>query len=233
MDIREALTLAEELVRQHGLDGWSVTFDHAKTRAGVCRPGRREIGLSIPLTRLHTDTEVRDTILHEIAHALVGANHHHDAVWQATARRIGCTGQRCVSTGSARVEGAWVGNCPVGHRITRHRRPMRVASCSECRPGRFDSRYVFAWTHRGTAASMHPNYTAELLALTTGTSMPGRMLPGTRVRVTAPGPYAGVLGRIHKRGRTRFHVQIDHGILTVPFAMVEACPDPCAVGDQR
>ena len=228
MNISEALNLAAELVRDHGLDGWSVTFDHAKTRAGVCRPGRREIGLSIPLTRLHTDAEVRDTILHEIAHALVGVSHHHDAVWQATAREIGCTGQRCVSPASARVEGPWVGICPVGHRITRHRRPMRVASCSECRPGRFDARCVFAWTHHGTAAAMHPNYVAELLALTTGSPAPGRLVPGTQVRITAPGPYAGAVGRIHRRARSRFHVRIADVLLAVPFAMVEACPDPAA-----
>lgn len=38
MDIRDALQLAEELVLEHGLEGWSVTFDRAKTRAGACRP---------------------------------------------------------------------------------------------------------------------------------------------------------------------------------------------------
>ena len=228
MDIRQALTLAEQLVRQHGLDGWSVTFDHAKTRAGMCRPGRREIGLSIPLTRLHSDAEVRDTILHEIAHARVGASHHHDAIWQATAREIGCTGQRCVSLESARVEGAWVGTCPVGHRITRHKRPSRVVSCSQCRPGRFDPAHLFRWTHGGAPAAMHPNYAAELLALTTGSPAPGRLVPGTRVRITAPGPYAGAVGRIDKRARSRFHVQIADGLLAVPFAMVEACPDPGA-----
>ncbi len=86
MDIHDALQLAEELVFEHGLEGWSVTFDRAKTRAGACRPARREIGLSIPLTRLHTEAEVRDTILHEVAHALVGVAHHHDAVWRAKAR---------------------------------------------------------------------------------------------------------------------------------------------------
>jgi len=224
MDIRDALQLAEELVLEHGLEGWTVTFDRAKTRAGACRPARREIGLSIPLTRLHTEAEVRDTILHEVAHALVGVAHHHDAVWRAKAREIGCTGARCVSPEAKRIDGAWVGTCPSGHRITRHQRPTRVASCPQCRPGSFHARHLFTWTHLGQPAAMHPNYLTELRALTNGTAADCLLLgPGTTVRVTAPGPYAGVLGRIQKRGRSRFHVRIPQGVLTVPFALVEPC----------
>ena len=47
------------------------------------------------------DAEIEDTLLHEIAHALVGRRHHHDAVWRAKAREIGCTGQRCHSVSFA------------------------------------------------------------------------------------------------------------------------------------
>ena len=67
---------------------------------------------------LHSDDEVLDTILHEIAHALVGPQHGHDAVWRAKAREIGCTGERCVSSDSPRVPGDWVGRCSAGHEKT-------------------------------------------------------------------------------------------------------------------
>lgn len=61
---------------------------------------------------------------------------------------------------------------------------------------------------------MHPNYLSELRALMNGTAADCLLLgPGTTVRVTAPGPYAGVLGRIQKRGRSRFHVRIPQGVL--------------------
>ena len=72
MDVEDAVAVARGLLAEHGLTGWSVVLDRAKTRAGVCRADRREIGLSAPLTALHSPEEVRDTILHEIAHALVG-----------------------------------------------------------------------------------------------------------------------------------------------------------------
>lgn len=38
---------------------------------------------------------IRDTILHEIAHALVGPNHCHDLVWKAKCLEIGATPRRC------------------------------------------------------------------------------------------------------------------------------------------
>ena len=109
MDLRDAFALAEDLLEHHGLTDWSIAYDGAKKRAGICRFGPRVIGLSAPLTVLHSVDDVRDTILHEIAHALVGPQHGHDAVWRAKAREIGCSGERCVSADSPRVPGDWVG----------------------------------------------------------------------------------------------------------------------------
>ena len=112
MEISPALALGRRLLREHGLEHWTVTTDRAKTRAGVCRFASRTISLSAPLTRLHDEAEVRDTILHEIAHALVGPAHGHDNVWRAKAMAIGCSGERTVSTEAPSVEGPWRGECP-------------------------------------------------------------------------------------------------------------------------
>ena len=132
MEVTRALATGRRLLREHGLHDWSIVADRAKTRAGVCRFAKRQIGLSAPLTTLHSDDEVLDTILHEIAHALVGPQHGHDAVWRAKAREIGCSGERCVSSDSPRVPGDWVGRCPAGHEKTRHRAPTRLMSCGVC-----------------------------------------------------------------------------------------------------
>ena len=69
MEAREALRLARALLREHGLEDWQVTLDRAKTRAGSCRFHTRTITLSRALTELHSEAEVRETILHEIAAA--------------------------------------------------------------------------------------------------------------------------------------------------------------------
>ena len=68
MDLNDAHRLATALVARHGLDGWSVEFDNAKRRAGVCRPQRRVIGLSAPLTRLHDEAEVREYLTKHAEH---------------------------------------------------------------------------------------------------------------------------------------------------------------------
>jgi predicted SprT family Zn-dependent metalloprotease len=38
--------------------------------------------------------KIKDTVLHEIAHAIVGGEHGHDRVWKDCAQRIGSTGSR-------------------------------------------------------------------------------------------------------------------------------------------
>lgn len=220
MELRAAAELGTELMARHGLHGWVLTFDRARTRAGVCRPRLRQISLSAHLTRLHPEDEVRDTILHEIAHALVGAEHGHDEAWQAKALAIGSSGQRCSSADAPRIEGSWVGRCANGHLTHRHRRPEPVFLCLRCAGP--DLQRIFDWTYGGYPAPMHPNYVAELDSLMAGVPrFPGRFGPGHVVRISAPGPYEGVVGPIVRRGRTRYTVQVEGGILSVPFAMVE------------
>ena len=159
MDLTAAVALAEELVAHHGLTGWTVVLDRAKRRAGVCDFRHQRIGLSAPLTQLHDEATVRDTILHEIAHALAGPRHRHDARWRRIALEIGCSGARCVDEDAPAVEAPWQGVCPAGHTVGRHRRPERVMTCSQCSRA-FDLAHLLEWTHRGRATVMHPGTTS-------------------------------------------------------------------------
>ena len=219
MELRAAYDMAAGLLREHGLDGWRVELDGAKRRAGVCRYADRVIGLSAPMTRVHTEDLVRDTVLHEIAHALVGPHHGHDAVWRRTAVRLGASGERCVSVDSPTVIGAWIGVCAAGHVRDRHRRPERVLSCGQCNP-RFSVDHLFEWTYHGRPARMHPNYDAELMALRSGSVLSVQPI-GARVRVVAEGDYEGRVGRVLKHGRTSYHVRLREGVLRVPFGLAE------------
>jgi predicted SprT family Zn-dependent metalloprotease len=94
-ELAAVIRLAEELLAEHRLGGWSFDFDHAVRRAGSCHYGRRRITLSLQFARQVSEAEIRETLLHEIAHALVGPEHHHDAVWRARAKEIGASGERC------------------------------------------------------------------------------------------------------------------------------------------
>lgn len=88
------LQLALELMHKHGLRKWRFKFDPSTRRAGCCNYHNKMISISFELARNASDEDVRDTILHEIAHALVGKKHNHDEVWKAKAREIGCSGER-------------------------------------------------------------------------------------------------------------------------------------------
>lgn len=103
MNLNEVLSLGNQLMNEHGLTqmGWRFGVDDAVRRFGVCRYGKNIITLSRPLCLLNDEAQVRDVILHEIAHALVGRGHGHDAVWKAKCREIGARPERCYDSNKA------------------------------------------------------------------------------------------------------------------------------------
>lgn len=87
-------------MQEYGLQTWTFKFDNAKRRLGYCNFSTRTISLSQYFVNCENVTfmEISDTVLHEIAHAIVGARHGHDGVWKAKAIEIGCDGKRCANT---------------------------------------------------------------------------------------------------------------------------------------
>jgi predicted SprT family Zn-dependent metalloprotease len=97
----DATQLARLLMSHHGLSGWTFRFDHARRRFGSCRYGEKAITLSRPLTLLNDLEQVRDTILHEIAHALCPGDGHGPR-WKAACHRLGAKPLRCYTDQSVR-----------------------------------------------------------------------------------------------------------------------------------
>jgi predicted SprT family Zn-dependent metalloprotease len=138
----DARQLAFQLMQQHGLFaiGWRFTFDHARRRFGCCNYTRKLISLSRPLTLLNGEPEVRDTILHEIAHALCPPEEGHGPRWRSKCREIGAKPKRCYSDAAvvspprppARYQYG-CGRC--GWWVERRRRPTarRRYVCAKCR----------------------------------------------------------------------------------------------------
>ncbi len=95
MEFRHIETQALRLLEIHGLAerGWSFRFDRAKRRAGCCHYLKKRISLSRFFCSSASEWEITNTLLHEIAHALVGSEHNHDSVWLKKAREIGCDGK--------------------------------------------------------------------------------------------------------------------------------------------
>ena len=154
MNPHQAHALAFKLMVDHGLQekGWSFEFDQATRRFGRCYYRRKLITLSEPLVSLNDESRVRNTILHEIAHALT-EGHHHDEVWRAKAIEIGCDGKRCYDSEEvAAPQQKYLVSCPNGHVYQRSRKPMdgRSYSCGKC-SNKFNRDHLLVF-------SLNPNY---------------------------------------------------------------------------
>ena len=126
-----ALKKCHKLLCKHGLNDWSACLDDSISRAGACKYSARQISLARLFIRKASEQEIRDTILHEIAHALAGIEHHHDAVWRKIAKEIGCTAQRCHDIVFSPPR--WIVQCPNGCFANTRNRRIRGVICKKCR----------------------------------------------------------------------------------------------------
>tara|TARA_R110002167_G_scaffold143958_2_gene333736 strand:- start:62872 stop:63390 length:519 start_codon:yes stop_codon:yes gene_type:complete len=92
----------------------------------ACVQGKNvgRVKLSGPIFRdeANSESDLRNTIRHELAHIAVGPGHGHDAVWKREAKRMGCTGDRChqmvVAQSTRRARFDWMASCSsCGHEI--------------------------------------------------------------------------------------------------------------------
>jgi predicted SprT family Zn-dependent metalloprotease len=136
--------LALHLLRDHGLRDWSFAFNRSKRQMGCCRYGPKVIELSRHFVERNDLDLVRDTLLHEIAHALVGLGHGHDAVWKAMCLRVGAKPER-LSNEPDMPKGRWQATCAgCGMRHHKHRRPKRMKGWFCCRCG--PTQGALAWS---------------------------------------------------------------------------------------
>ena len=121
MNLDDARNLATTLMMEHGLQaqGWTFKFDNAKRRFGECRHGHKTLSLSQSLVILNDEARVGATMLHEIAHALVGPRHGHDAVWKRKAIELGDDGERYYDTATVKPSAPLRVVCPGGHSLAR------------------------------------------------------------------------------------------------------------------
>jgi hypothetical protein len=169
MIMADVQMLANNLMFEHGLldQGWFFNFDRSKSRLGLCSHSNKIISMSKYLTPLRPYDENKDTILHEIAHALVGGGFGHGAVWQLKCVEIGARPERCgtIDPEAERPEFRWTASCDAcGAETGMHRAPGRVRSCLHCHPGDFSFDHLLTWREFGKRvhnANMNPKFAAE------------------------------------------------------------------------
>ncbi len=139
MDFQQAEQLARVLMHQHGVGDWAFGWNRRKRSLGLCRYQQRRIELSAHFVRENPEEPVRDTLLHEIAHALAGERAGHGPKWKAMCVRLGCKPERCDKGEAVMPQGRWRGLCKAcGKEYGRHKRPQKGARywCRTCGPDR-------------------------------------------------------------------------------------------------
>lgn len=142
MKLNDAQTLALKLMKKHNLieKGWRFEFDNAVKRFGVCRFRRKVIGLSRKLVEVNDLDRVKDTILHEIAHAIAGHSAGHGNEWKRVCLRIGAEPERCYTSENTNVVQlkyyAVCGGCGKQHEKARIKRGFGVKISCKCQSGK-------------------------------------------------------------------------------------------------
>ena len=135
--------------------GYSYGYSkRAKRRLGVCKIGKKRIELSSYLVELNTEKVdvIKDTILHEIAHAIAFSLYGYDGgadhgpKWQRIAKSIGCDGKRLhdnAETPLKQPKSKYTLVCTTcDNQIKKHRKPTRRSSCAKCDSSGFNNDYI-------------------------------------------------------------------------------------------
>lgn len=129
MKLDELENLAREFLDTVGLTDWTFKFNNNVSRLGVCKYRSQRIEIQKHYAARNPEEMVLDTLLHEIAHALVGPGHKHGPVWQRMAEKLGCTPKACSKTQVEAKKGDWQGQCPGCKKIhNKYRQPKNLSS---------------------------------------------------------------------------------------------------------
>lgn len=149
MEISRATELMIELMDQHRLfaQGWTGGWNNRKRALGVCKSRSKSIELSRPLVLVNDEKVIRNTILHEIAHAIAGYDAGHGPMWKLVAIRVGAEPVSCAATANRVLPNApWQAICTgCGQVVQRFRKPRRIISCGTCCPHVFNSKFQFSF----------------------------------------------------------------------------------------
>ncbi len=126
----EAVAMARVLMGHWSLDDWEFRINRRRRALGMCFIESKRIELSQVYICNNDREHVRDTILHEIAHALA-PGHGHDQVWLDTVMIIG--GRAKVKCSDAVMPpGSWQAECPSCQKVFSKLRKPKCLDAFHC-----------------------------------------------------------------------------------------------------
>ena len=86
-----------KVMKKYHLKNWKLGFAAGYSKLGFCNFRRQLIKINLRHLIEDDPSDVTDTILHEIAHAIAGQNAGHGPQWKLVAESLGATPKACVS----------------------------------------------------------------------------------------------------------------------------------------
>lgn len=135
----EIENMAYQLLKQHGFHDAKVTWNGRKRALAYARYVPQSISLSRHLFPSLQLDEMKQVILHEIAHLKTGPGHGHDRAWKLECIKIGADYSRTYNGNSIKTTekqiARFIGVCPTcGHEHFKHRRSKYTDYlCGKCR----------------------------------------------------------------------------------------------------
>lgn len=146
MELFDAEIMAKQLISEY-VPNYRFAWSKHKRIRGMCEYTTKTIYLSRYLTPLRDKNSVRQTVMHEIAHAMnPGANH--GKAWQLQMMRFGLPTARCSQdvTDVSSISN-WVSKCAGCSKVTYMIRKPRVKrSCGKCSGGTYNKKYEMIFT---------------------------------------------------------------------------------------
>jgi len=147
MTTKDQIISEWELQKQiWSLSGWVLDFSNRKRTLGHCNCTKKIISISNAYLKINLFPAMKDTLLHEIAHALQfekTGKTNHGKVWKTIALDVGCRPIRCADLSEVNLPAAkYLGTCPCcGNKTNFYRKVSKVYSCNIC-SNKFDPRYI-------------------------------------------------------------------------------------------
>lgn len=115
MNVDELIEEGQKLLSTHNLGGWIVKVEDIGQLLGQCDYKKQTIVVGDYYLHNNPTDMVRDTLRHEVAHALT-PGHNHDAVWRAMAAMLGAVPRACYKNAKMPL-GKFVASCPKCTRV--------------------------------------------------------------------------------------------------------------------
>ena len=135
MEMSDAKVLGDRYLKEFKLDNWEIGFQNKYDALATCYHAPiQEIKLSKWFVKFNSNDEISKTLLHEIAHALVGSGLGHSRAWSEKAKEIGVinpTEFRDTSTLN-RPEPNYTGKCNCLIKFKRTKKRKSNGFCSIC-----------------------------------------------------------------------------------------------------